>query len=208
MANKRSPTKKIRKRYTFRPTASALALLSLGLLFVLAWVFSLGVMVGRNYLPDILSIFSLTKEKKSEVESENRTEQILPIKEEELTFYDHLVNKKDSARKEVISRPVIKEQKKQDESAKNSKIDRVRESILGYSVQVVALKDKGETEKIVKRLQRLGYQAYYYQTLINGTLFYRVRCGPFSTLAGAKSCARSLAERENLKPFIVYPPNN
>ena len=205
MANKRSPTKKIRKRYTFRPTVSSLALLSLGLLFVLAWVFSLGVMVGRNYLPDILSIFSFTKERTLKGEKENKPERVQPIKEEELTFYDHLVNKRDSARKEVISKPVIKEQK---EGAKKSKIEQVKKSILGYSVQVVALKDKGETEKIVKRLQRLGYQAYSYQTLINGTLFYRVRCGPFSTVAEAKTCAKRLADSENLKPFIVYPPNN
>ena len=141
-------------------------------------------------------------------EEENKTEHVLPIKEEELTFYDHLVNKKDSARKEVISKPVIKEQKEQNEGAKKSKIEQVKKSIFGFSVQVVALKDKGETEKIVKRLQRLGYQAYSYQTLINGNLFYRVRCGPFSTVAEARTCAKRLADSENLKPFIVYPPNN
>jgi septal ring-binding cell division protein DamX len=199
---------KTRKRYTLRPTVGSFVLFSLGLLFVLAWVFGLGVMVGRNYLPDILSVFSLTKEKTFAGRQEPKTKQVLSIKEEELTFYDHLVIKKDSATKEIITKPVIKDQKKPEEKAQARKIEQVKKSILDYSVQVVALKDKGEAKKIVKRLQQLGHQAYYYRILINGTLFYRVRCGPFSTVVEARTCAKRLAATIHLKPFIVYPPHN
>ena len=205
MANKKSSSKKIKKRYTFQPTFGSLFLISLGLLFVLGWVFTLGIMVGRNYLPGILSAFSLTKEKLAKDGELKAGEKRLPIREEDLTFYNQLVNKKNSIQKERLAQPSAK---KQESTIKNKKIERVKETIRGYSVQVAALKDNGETEKMVEKLKRLGYQAYFYQTLINSTVFYRIRCGPFATVEEAKRCAKRLTDKERLKPFIVYPPKD
>ena len=202
MTNKKSSSKKIQKRYTFRPTLGSLLLFCFGLIFVLAWVFCLGVIVGRNFLPITFATFSKTKETVVEVEEEKTTDHVEPIKEEELTFYNQLVNKKERAKKDVTSQVSVKEPVRK---RKQTQVWQGEEDSRHYSVQVIALKDKEKTEQMVEKLSRLGYQAYYYQTLINGEIFYRVRCGPFYTIQEAKKYAKSLADREGLKPFVVYP---
>lgn len=202
MTNKKSSSKKIKKRYTFRPTLGSLFLFCFGLIFVLAWVFCLGVIAGRNFLPITFDTFSRTKETVVEVEEGKTPDHVEPIKEEELTFYNQLVNKKEGAKKDATSQVSVKEP---DRKRKQTQVWQGQEDSSHYSVQVIALKDKEKTEQMVERLSTLGYQAYYYQTLINGEIFYRVRCGPFYTIQEAKKYAKSLADREGLKPFIVYP---
>ncbi|MBW1715123.1 MAG: SPOR domain-containing protein [Deltaproteobacteria bacterium] len=202
MANRKSSSKKIKKRYTFRPTIGSLLLFCFGVIFVLAWVFCLGVIVGRNFLPIAFGTFSRTKETIVEPKEEKKRDHVEPIKEEELTFYNQLVNKKERAKEEISSRLSVKEP---DRKKKQTHVWQTSEDSRHYSVQVIALKDKEKTEQMVKRLSSLGYHAYYYQTLINGEIFYRVRCGPFYTIPEAKKYAKRLADREGLKPFVVYP---
>lgn len=202
MTNKKSSSKKIKKRYTFRPTLGSLFLFCFGLIFVLAWVFCLGVVIGRNFLPITFDTFSRTKEAVVGVKEEKMTDHVDPIKEEELTFYNQLVNKKERSKEGVTSQLSVKEP---DRKRKQTKVWQGEEDSRHYSVQVIALKDKEKTEQMAERLSSLGYQAYYYQTLINGETFYRVRCGPFYTIPEAKKYAKRLADREGLKPFVVYP---
>ena len=188
MANKKSSPRKIKKRYTFRPTLSNLLVLCFGVLFLLAWVFTLGLMVGRNLM-----------------RRKTTADHFEPIKEEDLTFYDQLVHEKERPGKEVTVEPQtsVRELKKKERPAK-----KVGEESHRYSVQVAALQDKGKTEKMVEELKRLGYRAYYRQTRINGETFYRVRCGPFNTEKEARDYAKRLTARQGFKPFIVYPNGN
>ena len=204
MANKKS-VPKIRKRYAFRPTLSTLLLLCFGVLFLLAWAFTLGVMVGRNLLPLPFSALSSTEETAAEERQETTADHFEPIKEEDLTFYDKLVPKEERAKKVVTAEPpatarVIKK--------KATPLRGTDEESHGYSVQIAALQDKGKTMEMVERLAGLGYRAYYRQAVIDGETFYRVRCGPFNTLEEARDYAKRLTAREGFKPFIVYPDGN
>jgi cell division septation protein DedD len=204
MANKKSTPKKIRKRYTFRPTLGSLALFCFGLIFVLAWVFSLGVMVGRNSLPVAIDVHSNKQGGAAVAEEKQAAENLEPITEEELTFYEQLVHKRDSATKEEIPHLSTKQAETKTDVRRTKQAE---EPARHYSVQVAAFKDKAKTEQMVARLSSLGYQAYYYQTLIHGEMFYRVRCGPFYSIREAKRYAKRLAESEGFKPFIIYPDN-
>lgn len=205
MANKKSSPRKIKKRYTFRPTLSTLLVLCFGVLFLLAWAFTLGVMVGRDLMPLPFSALSSTEETAAKERKETIVDHFEPIKEEDLTFYDQLVHEKERAGKEVTAEPPtsVRELKKKERPAK-----KVGEESHRYSVQVAALQDKGKTEEMVERLTGLGYRAYYRQTVINGETFYRVRCGPFNTVEEARHYAKRLTAREGFKPFIVYPDGN
>jgi len=202
MANRRSPQKKEKKRYTFQFTFSSLLLSSISLLFILAWVFSLGIMVGRGFLPSAVGTFSSIKEKIMKDKGKKEIDHPTPIKEEELTFYSQLVHKKDRVKQKMLAKPLFEDQER---TSKKTNVAQGKEEINSHSVQVAALKDKMKTEKMVETLTRLGYPAYYYQTLINSTIYYRVRCGPFSTVGEAKECAKRLADKQGFKPFIVYP---
>lgn len=205
MVNRRSSPKKEKKGYTFQFTFSSLLLSCISLLFILAWVFSLGIMVGRGFLPSAIGTFSSIKERIMKDKGKKEIDHPRPIKEEELTFYNQLVDKKDRAKKKILTKPLLKDQER---TSKKTKVAQVKEDVRNHSVQVAALKDKMKTEKMVERLTGLGYPAYYYQTLINDKMYYRVRCGPFPTIGEARQCAKRLADKEGLKPFIVYPTNN
>jgi len=203
MANKKSAPK-IKKRYAFRPTLGTLMLFCFGVIFLLTWAFTLGVLVGRNVLPLPFRTPG-TEETAAQEPKETTADHFEPIKEEDLTFYDQLVPKEHAAKKVVTAEPPASPRVIQKKAPPVRKTD---EESHGYSVQIAALQNKGKTEKIVKRLTDLGYRAYYRQTVINGETFYRVRCGPFDTLEEARGYAERLTAREGFKPFIVYPHGN
>lgn len=205
MANNRKPTpEKERKRHIFQFSFRSLFLLSIGVFFVLGWVFFLGILVGRGLLPNSIENFSFIKKKIVKDETEKKNDHVTPIKIDELSFYNHLIDKKEKAKKKAPPATLSKNQVKKIEK---TKLGQLKQEIRGYSIQVAALKDKAKTKKMVERLTRLGYQAYYYQILINGEMFYRVRCGPFSNIEKAKKNAKRLTDKEGFKPFIVYPNN-
>jgi cell division protein FtsN len=204
MVNRKPSAKKEKKRYTFQFSFSFLFVLSISLFFILGWVFFLGIMVGRGFLPNTIENFSFIKKKIVKDEEKKKNEHVKPIKEDELSFYDQLVDKKEKAKKKIPPSTLLKDQVKKIEKTKAVQL---KEDTRNYSVQVAALKNKVKTEKMVERLTRVGYQAYYYQILINGEMFYRIRCGPFSNIEEAKKYAKRLADKEGFKPFIIYPSN-
>ncbi|HUV59036.1 MAG TPA: SPOR domain-containing protein [Desulfatiglandales bacterium] len=204
MVNRKPTPEKERKRHIFQFSFRSLFLLSIGVFFVLGWVFFLGILVGRGLLPNSIENFSFIKKKIVKDETEKKNEHVSPIKIDELSFYNHLIDKKEEAKKKAPPATLSKNQVKKIEK---TKLGQLKQEIRSYNIQVAALKDKAKTEKMVERLTRLGYQAYYYQILINGEMYYRIRCGPFSTIEKAKQYAKRLANKEGFKPFIVYPNN-
>lgn len=202
MVNIKLSPKKERRRYNFQFSLSSLLLLSVTFLFVLGWAFSLGIMVGRGFLPSTIGSFSAVKEKTAKDEEKKKNDQLKPIKEEELTFYNQLVDKKERAKERSLSDTLLKDQ---DITKEKTKFEQSKEDVGKYSVQIAALKDKGKTEKLVERLTILGYPAYYNQSLINGEMYYRIRCGPFPNIEEAKKYGKRLTDKEGFKPFIIYP---
>ena len=200
MGNKKNPPKKEKKKYTFHFSTSSLFLLFVGMFIILGWVFSLGIMVGRGLLPDSLETLFSSRNKPEAKEEKKTYDQRKPINEEELSFYTQLVDKKVRAKKKISLPPPSNEH---DKAAKRTNVKQKYKDTGDYSVQVAALKGREESEKMVKRLTRLGYQAYYYRTTINGTVNFRVRCGPFPTIHEAKKNATKLADKEGFQPFIT-----
>jgi len=204
MVNRKPTPEKERKRHTFQFSFRSLFLLSIGVFFVLGWVFFLGILVGRGLLPNSIENFSFIKKKIVKDETEKKNEHVSPIKIDELSFYNHLIDKKEEAKEKAPPATLSKNQVKKIEK---TQLGQLKQEIRSYNIQVAALKDKAKTKKMVERLTSLGYQAYYYQTLINGEMYYRIRCGPFSNIEKAKQYAKRLANKEGFKPFIVYPNN-
>jgi len=175
----------------------------IGFIFVLVWVFALGIMVGRGFLPRSMDGFWFFKGKSVSDEQDNKAKHVPLIKEEELTFYSQLTDKKAKARSKPRRQAPPRDQVR---PQKRAKLVHEETNKAGtYRVQVAALKDKGQTEEMVEGLIKSGYPAYYYKTVIKGTVYYRIRCGPYTTVDQAKSLAARLIEKEGFKPFIVYP---
>ena len=155
-------------------------------------------------LPNSIENFSFIKKKIIKDETEKKNDHVSPIKIDELSFYNHLIDKKEKAKKKALPPALPKNHVKKIEK---KQLRQLKQEIRSYSIQVAALKDEAKTKKMVERLTTLGYQAYYYQIVINGEMYYRIRCGPFSTITKAKQYAKKLANKEGFKPFIVYPHN-
>jgi cell division protein FtsN len=204
MANRKSSSKKERKKYSFQFSLSSLLLLFISLLFILGWVFSIGIMVGRGFLAGAIDTFSGVKKKTVQEDKKKKDDILKPIKEEELIFYNQLVDKKDRAKKRKQLENSL-ELRKKTTTKKTKKVEQLKENMRNYSVQVAALKDEGKAQKMVERLTGLGYPAYYFQSLINGEIYFRIRCGPFSNIEETRKHAKRLADKEGFKPFIVYP---
>lgn len=209
MANKKLKERK-KEKYTLRLTSTAIILLSAGLFFTLVWIFSLGIIVGSGILPEYLDIFSARKKKNIDQEKPIQNKEVLPIEEKELTFYKQLTHKKEMAIEKSLSESVLNdkdEEKKKDQKkiSTKTKIERLRKNIHNYNIQVAALEDEKTSKNLVKRLIKSGYPAYYFQTLIKGKIYYRIRCGPFSTIQETRKYAKLLSNKEGFKPFIIYP---
>jgi len=203
MANRKFSSEKPKKRYALQFSPTSLLFSGIGCIFILVWVFALGIMVGRGFLPDSMEGLWGFKGKTANDKPGSKAKHVPPIKEEELTFYNQLIDTKSKARSEPLPNAPRKNQLKAPKRPKTTQEE--ADTADSYRVQVAALKDKAKTEEMVKRLIKAGYPAYYYQTLINGEIYYRVRCGRFANADQAKSLAARLSEKEGFKPFIVYP---
>ncbi|MBN1226155.1 MAG: SPOR domain-containing protein [Deltaproteobacteria bacterium] len=231
MANRRSAPKKMVRKYTIGLTMKHIIMISLAFLFVLLWIFTLGIIVSRGLLNDAVDNLTAAKQKQTATSGSKETsgeetmpsKSVMPIKEEELTFYKELTEKKEIAKDKTPFEPVENEKQPKPEAPSlapdkvdkkeglvtaEEKIKRIRERIQNYNVQVAALKNIDESKDMVKKLINLGYPAYYYQTSVKGESYYRVRCGPFSTLEEAKKHAKRLSDKEGFTPFIIKPTQN
>ncbi len=70
------------------------------------------------------------------------------------------------------------------------------------TIQVTALKERAEADRVASRLKGRGYEAYVAEPA-PGTSMYRVRVGRFTDRAEADRVKNRLAREEKFKPWIT-----
>lgn len=70
------------------------------------------------------------------------------------------------------------------------------------TIQVAAVKDRSEADRIAKRLQGKGYDAYVAEPAESGAMF-RVRVGHYAEKADADKIASRLAREEKFRPWVT-----
>lgn len=73
----------------------------------------------------------------------------------------------------------------------------------GFTIQVAALRERGEADTIVKRLAGKGYPAYVLAPVKGAPAVYRVRVGKFKERREADTVAARLQKEEQFKPWVV-----
>jgi cell division septation protein DedD len=73
----------------------------------------------------------------------------------------------------------------------------------GFSIQVAALRERGEADTIVKRLASKGYPAYVVAPAKGSASIYRVRVGKYKDRREADTVAAKLQKEEQFKPWVV-----
>lgn len=208
-------------------TSFTLVLWGFCALFVMAWVFVIGVFVGRGFLPGADSALMDLKAqitKLQDMTAKNRRSEPEPQRKENidemLAFYERLESKKDEAKKKdpisAIARGGSKnassekpetENPKHEISAKaeNPKSGSVADPASGsglYTLQVASLEEKGKAEAVVKRLASRGYDAYLNEARLKGKTYFRVRCGRFATRDEAGDYAAKLFRDLKIRGFV------
>ena len=228
MAEKKTKPKKGKKKFQIELTSLSISLWSFCLFFLLAWVFVLGILVGRGFLPDAVTAFTELKgqiaklqemvghRKSQDVRSQKRSEP-----DPKLAFYKNLTSKKDEAKKRVGQEnnanvpkkaPLQKEIEPSpntmpaEKKKENTEISRIKSALLNsetqYTVQLASLGEKANAERMMGQLIEQGFPAYFYEVKVNGQSRYRVRSGRFMNREEAKAHADKLAKKTGIKGFV------
>ena len=73
----------------------------------------------------------------------------------------------------------------------------------GFTLQITALKERGEAESVARRWSAKGYAAYVVAPAAGSPPVYRVRIGKYKTRREAEAIAAKLQKEEQLKPWIT-----
>jgi hypothetical protein len=207
---KKASKKKRGGKYRIELSGMSLFLWGFFSLFLLGWIFVLGILVGRGLLPG--SVTALTDFKSRMNRHPVRTEPRganhdsspgMGAIDPKLAFHEKLSVKKEEAR----SRPQP-ENKSRPTKPVSSDVPKPTETALSaesgsYTIQLAALTDKAMAEQMVGQLLREGYPAYYCETRVKGRLYYRVRCGKFVTREQAEVFAFRVARETGYKGFVT-----
>jgi hypothetical protein len=214
-------TVQTKKKASFPPKRKGYALWIGMIVFVSAWMFLLGIFVGRGTAPVHFDIEKLQKEladlKKVVLKKEKKRFKIdpdVPDKGSDLGFYealkqprnnagtdDHLQadisspKSKSIAEKSVKPKGIPKEKKAR--GVKKAKIDD------RYTIQVAALKDALVADKMIEQLKKKGYPAYrVFVQIPNKGIWYRVRVGFFQNRDETQNTLNRL-KKEGFKAIVI-----
>ena len=188
-------------------------------LFASAWMFVLGIFVGRGTAPVKFDIEKLQKElaalKETSLNNELRRYNIDPDSENnktEMRFYETLKETKkekstDSIKSESkrtsLPKKKVSKTKKTESSKKPAPLPKTPKGEGSLTIQVAALKDSAVADKLVVKLNKKGYPAYRIIGKIPGRgIWYRVRVGFFKNKTEASSTLSKL-KKDKLKPILV-----
>jgi cell division septation protein DedD len=90
-------------------------------------------------------------------------------------------------------KPLPKPAKKVEEASKGG----------GFTVQIASLNTEKEAQRLVNRLKKNGFPAYFYKTKVKGRTRFRVRCGSFNDRKSAEAFRKKLAKKEHIVGFIT-----
>jgi len=195
------------------------------IIFVSAWMFVLGVLVGRDTAPVKFDIEKLQKElvalKKAVIKKEQKLFKIDSDgvrNKTDFGFYEALKE----TRKDKNNGPGISKKQETKHLSKNETVKVKKRVISGKSkiinkdkqknltetdkkltIQVASLKDSNDADKMVARLKKKGYPAYMISSNIpEKGIWHRVRIGYFKDKAKAGSTLDKL-KKEKYSPFLV-----
>jgi hypothetical protein len=196
---KKKKAKQKAKKYSVEFSLPSAFFWGLGFLFLLTWIFVLGILVGRGFLPEGVKTFANLKAQISRFQDRDSVVIGENDKDPEFEFHDKLATRKKEA---VTNRGLPRVKKRIDYNRKPMRIETSKTGIV-YTVQIASLESKTQAAKLVKTLKDNGYQAYSYGVDIGGKTYYRVRCGKFKSKKQASDLKVLLAQNERLDGFVT-----
>jgi DedD protein len=201
---RRKSEKKRGRRYQFEFSGVSLVFWSFCLFFLMGWLFVLGILVGRGFLPEGVRSISELKEQIARLQGMVNLDKSSGMdilkdldKDPEFAFFDKLSTKREEAATQ--SSPNVEKKKDIQKPAKRAEPN---EAQAPYTLQVASLENRKKAEAMVSRLVDRGYQAYLHEVTIKGKRYYRVRCGRFDNEKAAGDYGRLLAKKLGIVGFV------
>lgn len=230
--NKTSSARETRKKYHVEMTSLSLFFWIFGLCFVLTWVFVLGVLVGRGFLPSAVSTLTDLKAQVTKLQglvTHGKPAGPAPPKgadsDPKLAFYEKLSGKKEDVKKKAQQEEKAEAprgdsaQPRQEPPPKGSPDARKPEiqgatvkaveppmtpsAALQFTVQLAALEDRGKADSTIRQLKDKGFDASVQEVKVKGKTYYRVRCGKFRTREEAALYAKKLTNQVGMNGFVA-----
>lgn len=199
--------------------------------FVAAWMFALGIFVGRKTVPVAFDIDKLQKEltslKQTDVEKQRRHAKIgsdAANGKINFDYYDKLKDSKNiNKRKPVAVKPKTKplpektlkrtkkkvvkaktaKTAKRPEKAKVLKPDKKDKGEKNLTIQAASLKDPNDADRMVAKLKKKGYAAYKVIGVIpDKGIWFRIRVGYYENSAEAADTLKRL-KKDGINAFLV-----
>ncbi len=220
MAKTRPKTGKKGKKYRIELTPLSVLLWGILVFFILTWIFVLGILVGRGFLPGNIPIVSDLKDRIGRLQElvvkkkpyNSRSQEEIDDAPK-LDFYERLASKKDKAKKNWKSGKELDIPEKETssvvvEAPGKPPMDQKEppETLVPagdqFTVQIASLGEIHKAEEMIRRLINLGYDAYYYKADVQGRTFYRIRCGRFRSREEALVYSQKIEKEAGLKGFV------
>ena len=180
---------------------------AIAIFFLCAWMFVLGVLVGRNKAPLKFDIQKLqqklddTKQHgRAEEQAEASTDTVIVKDKTKLGFYERLPeDQKDVSIPDLKSRQTVKRK----EEKKVAAVTKKQPSAAAYTIQAASVKNAKDADRLVARLKKEGYPAYRAVGNVPGKgVWFRVRIGEYNSKVQARRTLDKL-KKLGLKPILV-----
>jgi len=201
------------------------------ILFVAAWMFALGIFVGRKTVPVAFDIDKLQKElvvlKQADIEKQRRHAKIDSNEANgkiNFDYYDKLKDSKNINKRKPVSvkpkttpvpkKPIKRTKKKvvKTQTGKTSKMTQKEKGVIPerkkkvkktLTIQTASLKDSHDADQMVAQLKKKGYAAYKVMGVIpDKGIWFRVRVGQYENNAEAANTIKRL-KKDGLDAFLV-----
>ncbi|RLB16317.1 MAG: hypothetical protein DRG82_09440 [Deltaproteobacteria bacterium] len=216
MTKPKRASRKQAKKHAVELSAKAAFYWGLCLFFLLAWIFALGIFVGRGFVPSSVQGISELKSQIAKLQGLIRHKEPpssdtpqKSFEDPKLAFYENLSTKKKAVAKRQLSSRRKQSPKKPDVPGRKKTVKKVvRAKAIApgtgkhFTVQIASVGVQERAKALVKKLTAKGYPAYFYEVKVQGVPRYRVRCGSFKTPSEAKGFARELFRAEKIKGFV------
>ena len=229
MVTKGSKSKrKGRKTFKFELAPFSMVLWVFGLFFLLAWIFVLGIFVGRGFLPGAVTALTdlkgqISRLQKMVSDDDDRKSAVSekPDSDPKLAFYEKLSSKRDEAKKKWHPKKDTgpAREKKVGTDTGSGKTNSTKKELqhspqtvqkppqpvgenIQFTVQLASLTDRAGAEKMVRQLGSRGYKATYKTARINGKTYYRISCGKFGNREDAALYAVKIRKKAGLEGFV------
>jgi cell division septation protein DedD len=202
----------------------------MGALFILTWVFILGIFVGRGYVSDTITqafhdqIRRLQAEKKALTDKYLAQEKKAEIPQEEIVkprldfFNKKPAQKENETIQMTVPQPTPKPQtekevkKETKEAPVENKASKEKQEMsngaAGFLIQIGSYREEATALSSVKRLQEKGYQAFLKTKEIpqKGGKWYRVQVGPLKSKGEAEKLVKNL-EHDGFQAVVLEKNN-